>query len=53
MFDRSVRATCLVLQTRMPQLLESAKAGRNRQILNLSPPSPMPPTVFSPATAES
>ena len=41
MFDVNVRGTFLTSQAAIPQLRESAKAGRNPHILTLSPPLSM------------
>jgi citronellol/citronellal dehydrogenase len=41
MFDVNVRGTFLTSQAAIPYLRESAKAGRNPHILNLSPPLSM------------
>ena len=41
MFDVNVRGTFLTSQAAIPQLKDSAKAGRNPHILNLSPPLSM------------
>jgi citronellol/citronellal dehydrogenase len=41
MFDVNVRGTFLTSQAAIPHLRESAKAGRNPHILNLSPPLSM------------
>ncbi len=41
MFDVNVRGTFLTSQAALPYLLESAKAGNNPHILNLSPPLSM------------
>ena len=41
MFDVNVRGTFLTSQAALPHLQESAKAGRNPQILTLSPPLSM------------
>ena len=41
MFDVNVRGTFLTSQAAIPHLRESAKAGRNPQILTLSPPLSM------------
>jgi len=46
MFDCNVRGTYLVSQACVPHLLQSAEAGRNPHILNLSPPLSMNPGWF-------
>jgi citronellol/citronellal dehydrogenase len=46
MFGVNVRGTFLCSQTCIPHLKESAKAGRNPHILNLSPPLNMNPKWF-------
>ena len=46
MFDCNVRGTYLVSQACIAHLLESARAGRNPHILNLSPPLSMKPGWF-------
>ena len=46
MFDVNVRGTFLTSQAVLPHLIESAKAGRNPHILNLSPPLSMKPHWF-------
>ncbi len=51
MFDCNVRATYLVSQACIPHLLQSAAAGRNPHILNLSPPLSMKPGWFAPHVA--
>ena len=46
MFDVNVRGTFLTSQAAIPYLKESAVAGRNPHILNLSPPLSMKPKWF-------
>ncbi len=46
MFDVNVRGTFLTSQAAIPHLRESADAGRNPHILNLSPPLSMKPIWF-------
>ena len=46
MFDVNVRGTFLTSQAAIPYLRESAEAGRNPHILNLSPPLSMKPKWF-------
>ena len=46
MFDVNVRGTFLTSQATIPYLKESAAAGRNPHILNLSPPLSMKPKWF-------
>ena len=46
MFDVNVRGTFLTSQAAIPYLKESAAAGRNPHILNLSPPLSMRPKWF-------
>lgn len=46
MFDVNVRGTFLTSQAAIPFLRESAEAGRNPHILNLSPPLSMKPKWF-------
>jgi citronellol/citronellal dehydrogenase len=46
MFDVNVRGTFLTSQAAIPFLRESADAGRNPHILNLSPPLSMKPIWF-------
>ncbi|MSO43403.1 MAG: NAD(P)-dependent oxidoreductase [Candidatus Planktophila sp.] len=46
MFDVNVRGTFLTSQAMIPYLRESAAAGRNPHILNLSPPLSMKPVWF-------
>lgn len=46
MFDVNVRGTFLTSQAVIPYLRESADAGRNPHILNLSPPLSMKPIWF-------
>jgi len=46
MFDVNVRGTFLTSQAVIPYLRESAAAGRNPHILNLSPPLSMKPVWF-------
>ncbi len=46
MFDVNVRGTFLTSQAAIPYLRESAEAGRNPHILNLSPPLSMKPVWF-------
>ena len=46
MFDVNVRGTFLTSQAAIPYLKESAAAGRNPHILNLSPPLSMKPKWF-------
>ena len=46
MFDVNVRGTFLTSQAALPFLRESAAAGRNPHILNLSPPLSMKPIWF-------
>lgn len=46
MFDVNVRGTFLTSQATIPHLRESAEAGRNPHILNLSPPLSMKPIWF-------
>lgn len=46
MFDVNVRGTFLTSQTAIPFLRDSAEAGRNPHILNLSPPLSMKPKWF-------
>jgi citronellol/citronellal dehydrogenase len=46
MFDVNVRGTFLTSQAAIPYLRESGKAGRNPQILTLSPPLSMNPKWF-------
>jgi len=46
MFDVNVRGTFLTSQAAIPYLRESGKAGRNPQILTLSPPLSMKPKWF-------
>ena len=46
MFDVNVRGTFLTSQAAIPYLKESATAGRNPHILNLSPPLSMKPKWF-------
>ncbi|HEY0939141.1 MAG TPA: NAD(P)-dependent oxidoreductase [Steroidobacter sp.] len=51
MFGVNVRGTFVCSQTCIPYLKESAKAGRNPHILNLSPPLSMKPRWFAPHVA--
>jgi len=51
MFGVNVRGTYLTSQTCLPHLIESAKAGRNPHILNLSPPLNLSPKWFKYHTA--
>ena len=51
MFGCNVRGTYLVSQACIPHLLNSAVAGRNPHILNLSPPLSMNPGWFEPHLA--
>ena len=46
MFDVNVRGTFLTSQAAIPHLRDSAKAGRNPHILNLSPPLSLNPKWF-------
>lgn len=46
MFDVNVRGTFLTSQAAIPYLRDSAEAGRNPHILNLSPPLSMKPKWF-------
>jgi citronellol/citronellal dehydrogenase len=46
MFDVNVRGTFLTSQAAIPYLRQSAEAGRNPHILNLSPPLSMDPKWF-------
>jgi citronellol/citronellal dehydrogenase len=46
MFDVNVRGTFLVSQAALPHLRQSAEAGRNPHILNLSPPLSMKAVWF-------
>lgn len=46
MFDVNVRGTFLTSQAALPFLRQSAQAGRNPHILNLSPPLSMKPIWF-------
>lgn len=46
MFDVNVRGTFLASQAAIPFLRDSAKAGRNPHILNLSPPLSLKPKWF-------
>jgi citronellol/citronellal dehydrogenase len=51
MFGVNVRGTFVCSQACLPYLKESAKAGRNPHILNLSPPLSMKPRWFGPHVA--
>jgi len=51
MFGVNVRGTFVCSQACIPYLKESAKAGRNPHILNLSPPLSMKPRWFGPHVA--
>ena len=51
MFGVNVRGTFVCSQACLPYLKESAKAGRNPHILNLSPPLSMKPRWFAPHVA--
>jgi citronellol/citronellal dehydrogenase len=51
MFGVNVRGTYVCSQACLPYLKESAKAGRNPHILNLSPPLSMKPRWFAPHVA--
>ncbi len=51
MFGVNVRGTFVCSQACLPYLQESAKAGRNPHILNLSPPLSMKPRWFAPHVA--
>ena len=51
MMDVNVRGTFLTSQAALPFLKESAAAGRNPHILNLSPPLSMNPKWFRPHVA--
>lgn len=51
MFGVNVRGTFVCSQACIPFLKESAKAGRNPHILNLSPPLSMKPRWFGPHVA--
>lgn len=51
MFGVNVRGTYVCSQACLPYLKESAKAGRNPHILNLSPPLSMKPKWFAPHVA--
>jgi citronellol/citronellal dehydrogenase len=51
MFGVNVRGTFVCSQACIPHLKESAKAGRNPHILNLSPPLSMKPKWFAPHVA--
>lgn len=51
MFGVNVRGTFVCSQACIPYLKESAKAGRNPHILNLSPPLSMKPRWFAPHVA--
>lgn len=51
MFGVNVRGTFVCSQACVPYLKESAKAGRNPHILNLSPPLSMKPRWFGPHVA--
>ncbi|WP_116807507.1 SDR family oxidoreductase [Steroidobacter cummioxidans] len=51
MFGVNVRGTFVCSQACLPHLKESAQAGRNPHILNLSPPLSMKPRWFAPHVA--
>lgn len=51
MFGVNVRGTFVCSQACLPHLKESARAGRNPHILNLSPPLSMKPRWFAPHVA--
>ncbi len=51
MFGVNVRGTYLCTQTCLPELVKSAKAGRNPHVLNMSPPLSMREHWFSPHVA--
>ncbi|HWK49647.1 MAG TPA: NAD(P)-dependent oxidoreductase [Steroidobacter sp.] len=51
MFGVNVRGTFVCSQACLPYLKESAQAGRNPHILNLSPPLSMKPRWFAPHVA--
>jgi citronellol/citronellal dehydrogenase len=51
MFGVNVRGTFVSSQACLPYLKQSAKAGRNPHILNLSPPLSMKPKWFAPHVA--
>ena len=51
MFGVNVRGTFVCSQACLPHLKESAQAGRNPHILNLSPPLSMKPHWFAPHVA--
>jgi citronellol/citronellal dehydrogenase len=51
MFGVNVRGTFVCSQACIPHLRQSAKAGRNPHILNLSPPLSMKPRWFAPHVA--
>jgi citronellol/citronellal dehydrogenase len=51
MFGVNVRGTFVCSQACLPYLKQSAKAGRNPHILNLSPPLSMKPKWFAPHVA--
>jgi len=51
MFGVNVRGTFVCSQACLPYLEESARAGRNPHILNLSPPLTMKPRWFAPHVA--
>ena len=51
MFGVNVRGTYLCTQTCLPHLIESARAGRNAQVLNMAPPLSMKAHWFEQHTA--
>ena len=51
MFGVNVRGTFVCTQACLPALIESGKAGRNPQVLTLSPPLNMDPKWFAPHVA--
>jgi citronellol/citronellal dehydrogenase len=51
MFGVNVRGTYCCTQTALPELLKSAKAGRNPHVLNMSPPLSMKEHWFRPHVA--
>ena len=51
MFGVNVRGTYLCTQACLPELIKSARAGRNPHVLNLSPPLAMREHWFAPHTA--